>query len=393
MKTLLAPSLGLLLLSTPASAQESGVFSFPRRILPRSAVATVVSRGTPGRAMVLPRGTRLEWLPGADPEKKPALLAGGREVWLPPDTPEGEDSWGEIPDLGQIEAEVEGLGPSQEGLEYRWVRWQGARLHLVRIDLSARPDWECAPRIAPRFLPEGTGPRTLEVELFAKSSRIHAALNGPFFIPGGRIPGKPLGAVIQDEELVFHPRDSSLAARQRSWIAWTSHGRLVTGEDPIPALDPGQRLSRSFASSRLRPGERILHGVGGLGRLARAGEPQAWRREVGRQFSASFYSARVARPQSLLGIGPKGLVLWLLVQEGKPSSKRCHPLGALSAFLQSQGAAEVLFSDGGGSADLVVQGRSLVRTEGARAKRPVSTVWVVRTQAPRQKPLVWRDFE
>jgi hypothetical protein len=314
-----------------------------------------------------------------------ALLADGRTAWVPVDRLRRRDSSSTLSRRNLLdragEQVLEPLKDLPAGLEYRRIVRDGARLHLVGIDLDVNPMLEFQP-----FTTAGnereTSPRRRRLGTVAQlAARADAlvALNGPFFIPRGRDRGEPLGMLVAGGRVLHTVEDSWVRGLNRTYLAWTNAGRFVMGETDLEAREVLERNRQgTFARGQLAEGEHLEAVVGGLGRLVRAGDPEAWRSQAGDQFGAYYYSRRVRRPQSLIGLARGGRRLLLLVQEGRPHSRRCYTLPELGHLLTGYGATEVAFNDGGGSADLVLLEREIVRTEFAGARRQNSTILVIR---------------
>lgn len=325
-----------------------------------------------------------------------ALLADGRTAWVPVENLRRRPSTATLPRGALLdrtaEQVLEPLRDLPAGLEYRRIVRDEARLHLVTIDLDVNPLLEFRPytTVGAEDRARTRKHRLGTVAQLAERAGALVALNGPFFIPGGKDRGEPLGMLVAGGEVLHSVEDSWVRGLGRTYLAWTNAGRFVMGETDLEA---GEVLARNrkgtFAREQLGEAERIEAVVGGLGRLVRAGDPEAWRSKAGDQFGAHYYSRRVRRPQCLLGLARDGRRLLLLVQEGRPHSRRCYTLPELGHLLTSYGATEVAFNDGGGSADLVLLERELVRTEYAGSRRPNSTILVIRERralAPVMEP-------
>ena len=312
-----------------------------------------------------------------------ALLADGRTAWVPVDRLRRRPSTSTLPrgDLLDRDREqiLEPLKDLPAGLSYRRIVRDGARLHLVSIDLDLNPLLEFQPFTTAGNESQQARGKLGTVAQLARRADALVALNGPFFIPGGRDRGEPLGMLVAGGRVLHTVEDGWVRGLNRTYLAWTNAGRFVMGETDLEAQEVLVRNRKgTFAREQLAEGERLQAVVGGLGRLVRAGDPEAWRTKAGDQFAAHYYSRRVRRPQSLIGLARGGRRLLLLVQEGRPHSRRCYTLPELGHLLTGYGATEVAFNDGGGSADLVLLEREIVRTEFAGARRRNSTILVIR---------------
>lgn len=336
--------------------------------------------------VLLPARTRVELVdPLADGEAEVrTVLADGRTVWLPPFVLAGQDGALTLPpDQLRSRARDKQYRPVKSlpaGIDYRWLYRAGARLHLVIADLRANPDLEFFPWSTSRYNGAVEGDEQLvSVTELARRAGAQVALNGTFFIMDGPEKGKPLGALISKGRVLFDLEDPYVLSRNRSYLAMTNAGRFVMGETDVP----GARLLElnridAFDREVLAEGERVVSLIGGLGRLAEAGNPDAWREHAGIQFAEKYYSGYIRRPQSVIGLADEGRRLMLLVQEGAPHSQRCLSLPELGHVMVGLGAEDVAFGDGGGSSDLIVMGRKVVRTEHRGRERPNSTILVLK---------------
>jgi hypothetical protein len=190
--------------------------------------------------------------------------------------------------------------------------------------------------------------------------------------------GEPLGNLIVRGQVAFELNRGDVLDRCRTYLAYTSAGRCVLGEteQPASAVLEANRQDE-FDRTVFEPGERIVSMVGGLGWLARGGEPDAWVDDVEFQFGARFYSHKVRRPQTLIGLSDEGRTVTFLSQEGWPHSRRRMTLPELAHVMVSLGCTDVAFNDGGGSTEMVVDGRCVVRTEDCGPHRLNSTALLV----------------
>lgn len=362
---------------------------FTEAIVREPTLARVQLRSGDFEFTVIPKRVRVELV---DPDRDTgdelrAVLPDGRTVWLPPDAlREAEEAATLTPAellAARGERRIRPVGALPPGVRYSYHYREGARLHLVVADLRQNPQLELFPVVTDRFHQSRQGrERVARVRELAGRHRAIAALNGPFFIAAGRQRGQPLGTLIAGQKVLWDLEDQYVLQMHRTYLAYTTAGRFVLGEtSQTGAAILRKNKADAFDREILAPGERIVSLVGGMGRLVKAGDPQAWRRHADEQFSARYYSRWARRPQALVGIDGSGRKLFLLVQEGKPHSERCFTLPELGHVLSGLGAREVAFSDGGGSAELVVRGRELVRTERAAARRPNSSILVLRERS------------
>lgn len=384
---LLSVVLGLLVPAIGSAAAPGDGVGFREGRLIRPTLGRVeIPRRKDFELRMLPRGASLEildWPPSSEPEIQ-VLLPDGETAWVPPGavSPSGERhtlTREELADSSRDKV-LRPLVGLPLGVDYRWMYRHGARLHLVTLDLRVNQDLEFFPYVTQRFDERVSGrERVQEVADLGRRTRALVALNGPFFIPTGRHLGQPLGTLIAEEELLYDLDDPYVLNMHRSYLAWTNAGRFVIGESELSgrAILAEDRAGR-FATEVLGEREHIVSLVGGLGLLARAGDPEVWRPRAGAQFGAHYYGRHTRRPQSILGLSDQGHRLWILVQEGFPHSERRFTLPELGHLLVQLGAEEVVFTDGGGSSDLFLAGREVVRTENAGDRRPNSCVLVVR---------------
>lgn len=264
------------------------------------------------------------------------------------------------------------------GLVLRTATHGGARLRILRVPLSK---WQVKPHVAPLFdeaIRQGEG--VFDLAHLARRRRARAAVNGTFFIVAKNKPwnGKPLGPVILDGRLHWDYREPRVLAMRRAFVALLDDGTALIDET---ARSGEQILSshrrHAFLRHRLKD-RRIVHLLGGLGRLVREGDASSWREVAGRQFRFSYYSSYTRRPQTVLGVTPDGKTLYLVAQEGRPHSQSPMSLPELARYVRvNLGVWDAVFLDGGGSTGMVVGGRLVTGTEENRPAREVSTAILV----------------
>ncbi len=362
---------------------------FLEAVLVRSVLARIEDRARGDFELtMLPARLRVEVVQSelAGHTEVRALLPDGRTAWVPPgDLAAAEQAATLVPDelrARDDDRAVSPLGGLPPGVSYRFLYRRGARLHVVVADLAKNPGLELAPFATAQY-DQGTrgDERVAPIAELARRAGALVAMNGPFFVPSGRERGKPLGALVANKRVVWDVEDPQVLARHRSYLAQTDQGRFVMGETAETA-EAILRKNRqdAFDRERLAAGERIVSLIGGLGRLVADGDPGAWRLHAGYQFAESYYGRSARRPQAVIGLSAEGRRLHLLIQEGYPHSERCFTLPELGHVLADLGATEVAFSDGGGSAELVVRGRGMVRTEGSAPRRPNSSILALRVR-------------
>lgn len=336
-------------------------------------------------------GTRVELLaPPPFLEGRPwCLLPDDQVAWVPADSIEmlPEEDLASADELARLPGREVDEAPFclYPGLRHRRLRWRGARLQLVEANFDENPQLQPALAVADYFgVSPGKGTRTAPVSKYSSRHEALLAVNGTFFSTGSKNWGTPLGALVQGGRLLNAEEAPAALLRNRSFLAWTSRGRLITGELDEPAKVVLARNRRdAFRPEVFRPGERIVHLFGGLGRLVREGDREAWRLVHARQFPAYYYGRRTRRAQVVFGVDATGRRLYVLAQEGYPHSKHRLTLPELGHLVAGLGAHDVVFGDGGRSTDMVLLGQELVRGESNKPKRQVSSAFMVR-EAPRE---------
>lgn len=383
----LLSGLSCVLLSGALAAPPPGV-GFPEARLTRPVLGRVeLPRQKDFALRMLAAGTRVERLGPEGPGEERVLLVDGATVRVPRGTLRESETWHTLSVAAlrgaRDEILLEPIPSLPLGVRYQWRVRQGARLHLVTLDLRANPNLEFFPHVTGRYNQRSGGrERVRGVASLGRRTGALVAINGPFFIPTGKHLGKPLGTLISGGELLFDMDDPYVLPMNRTYLAWTNAGRFVMGETSLTGAEILQASrAGAFAPEQLGEGEEIVSLVGGLGRLARDGDPEVWRPEVERQFGAHYYGRHTRRPQSILGLADGGRRLLILVQEGFPHSVRRFTLPELGHLLVHLGARQVAFTDGGGSTDLFLAGREVVRTENGGERRPNSCVLVVREKS------------
>ena len=253
-----------------------------------------------------------------------------------------------------------------QGIEYRHSVQLGSRLHLLKIQVDNTSSVEPAVVISPRFRPQSQSKnRWLDIHRVAHRQEASVALSGTFYVCSQKHGGRPLGRVVTDGHVINPPQNFKRARRRASYI-WTHSGkhRFLSFEDSVKE----QNETRAE--------------LGGLGILVKNGDTNYWRNYVSKHFAPSYYSGFTRRPQVLYGTDKLGKTLWVLLQEGRPRSPRPLSLPELAVLLEAIGASDVAFSDGGTTADLLINGRSVVRRGRGCRRELHSTIWVIR---PRKK--------
>ncbi len=243
---------------------------------------------------------------------------------------------------------------------YRRLLVKGALMHVVEADLRVH---NFSTTVSPYYSQINPGSeRTLFVDELARRARAKAAINGTFFNmdSGSELYGWPVGSFFAAGRLVHSLESPSLNALNRSYLAFTSGGRLIVGETTQKGSDIlRQNQAGSFDPAKFGS-ERIVAFGGGFGWLVKDGDPQAWKAYAGKQFDPSFYSRTSRRARSLVGIDASGRHVFFLAQEeGSPSpTPMSHP--ELAEYIAANTTYKnVVFLDGGGSTQLVIDGRNV----------------------------------
>lgn len=284
--------------------------------------------------------------------------------------------------LGPRPGSAGGGTPPPEGradrFTYRRIQEGGAVLHMVEAPLGPLG---LSAALAPFYDLVRPGPeRTLGVEALALRVRSRVAINGTFFIdePSHRQYGLPIGSFIVDGQLVWSLDATDLLARDRCYVAFTRAGRAVIGTTILPGREIRKRnLQGMFDTARLGS-ERIGTLGSGFGWLVGARDAQAWRGFAGRQFDPSFYASGSRRARSILGIDATGRTITLLAQEEGAGSPRPMPLPELARWLVAHTpVSDAVFLDGGGSTQLVIDGRTVTRPPSASYRKNSSVLALV----------------
>mgnify|MGYP006281469813 CR=1 FL=1 len=361
------------------AAQGPGV-GFPLGYVSEATLLRLERPGSRYRLSVLPKERSFEILPITQGYQRKVLLSCGRKAWIPL-TSIVRASHSYQLDPGSLEIDSRDLRfvpvhdlPS--GVEYQWLHKEGAKLHICRIDLRENPSLSFSAYVVARHNKQIEGLECRNsISSFVERTSAILGINGTFFRTAPRsLYGEPLGNVIINGGVAFELSLVSVLERRRSYFAWTSHSRVVLGDSPYPAsviLDLNE--CDDFDRKQFEEGERIVSMIGGLGWLLRDFSPRAWEDGVERQFGASYYSYKVRRPQTVIGVSHGGKVVTLLSQEGYPHSRRRMTLPELAHLMAALGCEHAVFTDGGGSSEMVIRGRPVLRTENLGSRRLNST--------------------
>ena len=247
------------------------------------------------------------------------------------------------------------------GIDYQSASEHGSKLHLLTIRLSGT-NLEPAVVLSPRFSKASKSNQLwLDLNQVAREHNALITLSGTFYACCKKYGGRPLGRVVTDGQVINPPKKFIRARRRASYI-WTTTGH--------------HQVVNSQVSIEKQKDTKVE--LGGMGILVQNGNVNAWRDYVGKHFEPSYYSGFTRRPQVLYGTDSTGKILWILLQEGRPRSPRPLSLPELAVLLAACGARSVAFSDGGTTADLLINGQSMVaRGHGCRRELH-STAWVIR---------------
>lgn len=257
----------------------------------------------------------------------------------------------------------------------------GAELTIAQFDLKKDGPLELHPYVTSRY--NNSNPGTEKVAFvhdLAKREQATLAVNGTFFIMGGDAVGTPLAPLIVDGAAVWSHGEARVRNMRRSYIAVTESNRVVVGDTPALADEIVRANHANLFDKEEFKGEKIKHLMGGLGWLVRDGDPNAWREYAGKQFGYSYYSSYVKRPQTAIAVSPTGRRVWLVVQEGQPHSRKPLNLPELAAYMfENFKPRNALFLDGGGSSEMVLDGKLITRAENNGSYRKNSTALMVST--------------
>lgn len=263
---------------------------------------------------------------------------------------------------------------------YHAIRVGQALVHLVRVDLD-RLGMGVA--LAPYYnaLSPG-GERTLPVDALARKAGARVAINGTFFIDKSSHPqyGFPIGSFMIGGQLAWNLSSAQLLRFERCYAAFTDGGRLVIGHTPLSGAEIRQKnLQYAFDPAKLH-GERIVALGTGFGWLAKDGNPEAWRAFAGKQFDASYYSVNSRRARSLVGVSADGRHAFVVAEEEGSLSPVPMSMPELSGWVVKETrASDLVFLDGGGSTQLVIEGKNVTSAfDGSYRKNSTAVVFTAR---------------
>ncbi len=220
--------------------------------------------------------------------------------------------------------------------------------------LTINPDyWQMVPAI-PR-----DGPRSLApMSRIVKENGLGAGINAGFFAVTAKDTGYPIGALKHEGELLNRPYAG------RSCLGWNDNDEFLLGllgpEDSIETGDAGgqQPLAPQDWSLEALEGGGGAEGWAAMPYVIQAGpllldDGQPCRDPEG--FNNALTSAR--HPRSVVGLTKEGCWFFLAVDGRNGLHASGATLSELTEILRQCGAVCALNLDGGGSTELVVNGR------------------------------------
>ena len=262
--------------------------------------------------------------------------------------------------------------------QYRKFREGQALLYTVEADLGQVP---LAAPVSPYYDALNPGPeRTMVVEQLARRAGGKVAINASFFNmdPNSQIYGFPVGSFINGGKLAYNLTSPQLLAKNRSYAAYTDQGRLLFGESTLSGEEILRRNQDGSFDPQLFGNEKIRSFSSGYGVLVRNRDPQAWQAFAGKQFDPSFYSRNSRRARSLLAVDAGRRRVMFLAEEEGAASPSPMSMPELAEYLVARTAyTDVLFLDGGGSTQLVVDGKTVTSPMDGSSYRRVSSALVL----------------
>jgi exopolysaccharide biosynthesis protein len=242
------------------------------------------------------------------------------------------------------------VSPGPEGWSHQRLKEGGALVHLITADASKLA---MSVAVSPYYNALAPGPeRTLYVDQLARLAQARLAINGTFFIDKSTNPqyGFPIGSAAIGGKVAWNLTAPALLKMDRSFAAFTDDGRLVIGNSPLPG--------REILAANPRFGSLLT----GLGWLVKARNADAWKAYVGRQFDPSYYSRNSRRARSLVGADATGRRMFLVAEEEGELSPQPMSLPELASYLVGHtGIHDLAFLDGGGSTQLVIEGKTVTQ--------------------------------
>ena len=304
------------------------------------------------------------------------MLPDGRVAFLPERTVRvAVNPSVSVLSAGQVVASAE-----RDGYSYSAIHVGRAFIHLVRIDLDRLP---MSMAVSPFFNALGQGPERVQpVDGMAKKYGAKVAINGTFFIDQSSNPqyGFPIGSAMIGGKLAWSLRDTNLLRFERSYAAQLDDGRLVLGHTALSGdAIRGANLAGQFDPQRIGTAK-IVGLCTGFGWLIRDKKADAWKTYAGKQFDASYYSRFSHRARSLVGVDVTGHQAFVVAEEEGPNSPEPLSLPDLAEWIENRAKVnDLVFLDGGGSTQLVIEGKNVSGpADGSYRKNSTAVLFVPR---------------
>lgn len=323
-------------------------------------------------------GTALDVLVRRDDAVFGAMLPDGRVVFVP----ERAVRLGVAPTPGPQPVRVL-REETRDAYSYSALQVGQSRVHVVRIDLPKLP---MSMAVSPYYNAIQHGPeRTQPVDGMAKKYGARVAINGTFFVDKSTHPnyGYPIGSFMIGGRVAWNLSNVQLLRFERCYSAFTDDGRLVLGHTALAGEQiRAANLAHQFDPQRIGQA-RILSLGTGFGWLIRDKKADAWKTYAGKQFDASYYSVHSHRARSLLGVDASGRQAYLVALEEGPASVRPMSMPELAEWIAARAKIQdMVFLDGGGSTQLVIEGKNVsAPSDGSYRKNSSAVLFVPRLPA------------
>jgi len=305
------------------------------------------------------------------------MLADGRVVFLPEHSVRvsREDAPARAP---QIESVI--ASETREGYGYSALHVGQALVHVVHVDLDRLP---MSVAVSPFYNLLAPGAeRTQPVDGMARKAGAKVAINGTFFDDQPAHPqyGFPIGSMMIGGRVAWNLTVPELLRFERCYAAYTDDGRLVFGHTGLSGDQiRAQNLAQQFDPQRI--GSSRILGLGtGFGWLIRDMKADAWKAYAGKQFDASFYSKNSRRARSLLGVDRTGHQAYLIAEEEGANSPVPMSMPELAEWIETRAKIQdMVFLDGGGSTQLVLEGKNVsAPADGSYRRNSTAVLFVPR---------------
>lgn len=324
---------------------------------------------------VLIAGTALDVLVRREDAVYGAMLPDGRVVFVP----ERAVRLGVAPTPGP--QPVTTLHEeTRDAYSYSALQVGQSRVHVVRIDLPQLP---MSMAVSPYYNGIQHGPeRTQPVDGMAKKFGARVAINGTFFVDKSTHPnyGYPIGSFMIGGRVAWNLSNVQLLRFERCYSAFTDDGRLVLGHTALAGEQiRAANLAHQFDPQRIGQARILTLGTG-FGWLIRDKRADAWKTYAGKQFDASYYSVHSHRPRSLLGVDASGRQAYVVALEGGPASPLPMSMPELAEWVAARAKIQdMVFLDGGGSTQLVIEGKNVsAPADGSYRKNSSAVLFVPR---------------